>query len=101
HTRSKRDWSSDVCSSDLRLPSALVGGGVLNYSHQYHFQNLNMFFHLYQQPLYLLLVEQREEIADKSEIKPQSFAPFLRSYIGLYRGRCNCRSHQRSLCFHF
>src|SRR5699024_11829632 len=22
HTRSKRDWSSDVCSSDLRLPTA-------------------------------------------------------------------------------
>src|SRR5207249_5714988 len=21
HTRSKRDWSSDVCSSDLRVPS--------------------------------------------------------------------------------
>src|SRR5699024_11548276 len=24
HTRSKRDWSSDVCSSDLRVFSALV-----------------------------------------------------------------------------
>src|SRR5699024_11810724 len=23
HTRSKRDWSSDVCSSDLALPSAV------------------------------------------------------------------------------
>src|SRR5699024_11448554 len=26
HTRSKRDWSSDVCSSDLRL-SAAAGSG--------------------------------------------------------------------------
>src|SRR5207249_7959892 len=24
HTRSKRDWSSDVCSSDLRLPVARI-----------------------------------------------------------------------------
>src|SRR5699024_11631191 len=28
HTRSKRDWSSDVCSSDLRLPNqSLVASG--------------------------------------------------------------------------
>src|SRR5699024_12750955 len=26
HTRSKRDWSSDVCSSDLLLAGAVVGG---------------------------------------------------------------------------
>src|SRR5699024_11820270 len=37
HTRSKRDWSSDVCSSDLRgdlqvqslLPPQLIGGGLI------------------------------------------------------------------------
>src|SRR5699024_1905105 len=28
HTRSKRDWSSDVCSSDLSLLSAIYGGSV-------------------------------------------------------------------------
>src|SRR5699024_11999640 len=28
HTRSKRDWSSDVCSSDLRMPS-LVPEAIL------------------------------------------------------------------------
>src|SRR2546428_11948693 len=27
HTRSDRDWSSDVCSSDLRLARAECGGG--------------------------------------------------------------------------
>src|SRR5699024_12187356 len=26
HTRSKRDWSSDVCSSDLRAPDYLLTG---------------------------------------------------------------------------
>src|SRR5206468_5216019 len=26
HTRSDRDWSSDVCSSDLRLPAHLLAG---------------------------------------------------------------------------
>src|SRR5438067_4233882 len=26
HTRSKRDWSSDVCSSDLRMPLSCSGG---------------------------------------------------------------------------
>src|SRR5699024_11407326 len=26
HTRSKRDWSSDVCSSDLKLPRKQVKG---------------------------------------------------------------------------
>src|SRR6267378_2616377 len=26
HTRSLRDWSSDVCSSDLSLPSGLAAG---------------------------------------------------------------------------
>src|SRR5699024_11474292 len=33
HTRSKRDWSSDVCSSDLRvfdLIYVLTGGGPAN-----------------------------------------------------------------------
>src|SRR5699024_11981224 len=25
HTRSKRDWSSDVCSSDLRTPHIVIG----------------------------------------------------------------------------
>src|SRR5699024_11797823 len=29
HTRSKRDWSSDVCSSDLRPPEELGEGGEL------------------------------------------------------------------------
>src|SRR5699024_11936993 len=27
HTRSKRDWSSDVCSSDLGVGAALISGG--------------------------------------------------------------------------
>src|SRR5437868_11699887 len=27
HTRSKRDWSSDVCSSDLIFPTGHVAGG--------------------------------------------------------------------------
>src|SRR5437868_14766755 len=27
HTRSKRDWSSDVCSSDLPTPIAIIGVG--------------------------------------------------------------------------
>src|SRR5699024_849007 len=32
HTRSKRDWSSDVCSSDLRSSFELSGdGGMLQY----------------------------------------------------------------------
>src|SRR5699024_11672321 len=26
HTRSKRDWSSDVCSSDLQLPTVALHG---------------------------------------------------------------------------
>src|SRR5690349_23019837 len=26
HTRSLRDWSSDVCSSDLSQPSSIAGG---------------------------------------------------------------------------
>src|SRR5699024_11491453 len=30
HTRSKRDWSSDVCSSDLLSDLALLGIGVVN-----------------------------------------------------------------------
>src|SRR5207249_6297920 len=29
HTRSKRDWSSDVCSSDLGLKKKRVRGGTL------------------------------------------------------------------------
>src|SRR5699024_4775396 len=29
HTRSKRDWSSDVCSSDLAIITFLVGIGVV------------------------------------------------------------------------
>src|SRR5699024_11785043 len=28
HTRSKRDWSSDVCSSDLMRESVLIGHGL-------------------------------------------------------------------------
>src|SRR5699024_11811163 len=28
HTRSKRDWSSDVCSSDLALPGMVDAGNV-------------------------------------------------------------------------
>src|SRR2546421_7022448 len=28
HTRSDRDWSSDVCSSDLLVPEARFGGDV-------------------------------------------------------------------------
>src|SRR5699024_11341097 len=28
HTRSKRDWSSDVCSSDLLSGSAQLAGGI-------------------------------------------------------------------------
>src|SRR5438067_3386628 len=28
HTRSKRDWSSDVCSSDLGSGGALLGSGT-------------------------------------------------------------------------
>src|SRR5699024_2587766 len=31
HTRSKRDWSSDVCSSDLFRPLFAVGGQELGY----------------------------------------------------------------------
>src|SRR5699024_12014440 len=30
HTRSKRDWSSDVCSSDLIYPSRDGAGGTLS-----------------------------------------------------------------------
>src|SRR5699024_11391348 len=29
HTRSKRDWSSDVCSSDLNIYEMLYPGGTL------------------------------------------------------------------------
>src|SRR5207249_6264882 len=28
HTRSKRDWSSDVCSSDLRIAAHLANAGL-------------------------------------------------------------------------
>src|SRR5699024_12133780 len=31
HTRSKRDWSSDVCSSDLEVISVRFRGGCKNY----------------------------------------------------------------------
>src|SRR5207249_6700718 len=30
HTRSKRDWSSDVCSSDLKHNQARTGGAFLS-----------------------------------------------------------------------
>src|SRR5699024_12143713 len=40
HTRSKRDWSSDVCSSDLRVYSSFEG--ILNDSN-----NLNKISHFF------------------------------------------------------
>src|SRR5699024_6825272 len=52
HTRSKRDWSSDVCSSDLNSPRSF--DGVVQKSHQYQFlqcggfQYLVMFFAYWQ-----------------------------------------------------
>src|SRR5699024_12057493 len=44
HTRSKRDWSSDVCSSDL--PAAPIGAASINYSIKsfYIFQCFQVFF---------------------------------------------------------
>src|SRR5256885_9071718 len=30
HTRLQGDWSSDVCSSDLKRPVIYTGGGVIN-----------------------------------------------------------------------
>src|SRR5699024_11869046 len=41
HTRSKRDWSSDVCSSDLCL-SMLVIPGLLGNSHTPHIKPLSL-----------------------------------------------------------
>src|SRR5699024_12228549 len=35
HTRSKRDWSSDVCSSDLVLPAGGEGEGAAGEVHQF------------------------------------------------------------------
>src|SRR5690606_40541089 len=34
HTRFSRDWSSDVCSSDLACAKALIGGPVLTHRHR-------------------------------------------------------------------
>src|SRR5690606_39339141 len=46
HTRFSRDWSSDVCSSDLGLifavPMPLMNGGVVNVSPYYHTVDKNI-----------------------------------------------------------
>src|SRR5690349_11315919 len=43
HTRSLRDWSSDVCSSDLMTAATLnVGGGVLNFNTASPVSSLNL-----------------------------------------------------------
>src|SRR5699024_653355 len=38
HPSSKRDWSSDVCSSDLRRPPTPLGGAVT--LHRYHWRGV-------------------------------------------------------------
>src|SRR5699024_11469745 len=53
HTRSKRDWSSDVCSSDLREQVNLSVSFLLN-SHLYHLINLSLLFCLHQMHKYIL-----------------------------------------------
>src|SRR5699024_6065833 len=35
HTRSKRDWSSDVCSSDLFKDVYQIDGGIVRYGEKY------------------------------------------------------------------
>src|SRR5437868_10542633 len=57
HTRSKRDWSSDVCSSDLQVPGLLLlvtGPGVETCVLMFLFQLTNFISRLSHRTLYEL-----------------------------------------------
>src|SRR5699024_11749141 len=67
HTRSKRDWSSDVCSSDL-LKKSNLQNGILTYSRKKTGQRLT-----------ILWEELMQEIVDKyKDDSSEYLLPILR-----------------------
>src|SRR5690606_40494677 len=86
HTRFSRDWSSDVCSSDLGLPVSMLP------------RNYNNGIRIDQAPGYVVI---SIEMAHESRIVPidgrAPLDPAIKQWLGESRGRWegNTRSEER------
>src|SRR5699024_12280703 len=83
HTRSKRDWSSDVCSSDLKI---LYGSGKekIHFSYQNDFGKLRDNYIYFEGVLNNIARRYRETPSD-----------FTREQLEKYMAHKKCRSEER------
>src|SRR5699024_11456967 len=91
HTRSKRDWSSDVCSSDLRINIlSIVFGGNMEYQELYESWLNDDFFDKETREELLSIKGDYDEVRDRFYKNLEFGTAGLRGKIGEI-GRASCR----------